>query len=435
MAQSSAIPLTWQAHLLHGCDRIADVLGLFRRPLRAERLIAAARRSTGLSDFGEWSFEEPLAVLLRSYADEADLSVFGRFGARWDMLRYLVNLLRLREEEKRDPAILDQPVERPIFILGLPRSGTTFMHNLMALDRANLVPRCWQTIYPYPLERDRRADRPDSRRRRVARQFAAFLRLAPQLADLHQLAADAAQECVEITGHVIQSLRFDGTHYVPSYQRWLDDTGHFEAYRFHRRFLQHLMRQNGGGRPMLKSPDHIFAFDALLKVYPDARFIFVHRDPLKVLASVAKLTEVLRRPFTRQVDRFQIGHQVSNRWARGAKLLIEASERLKSSAERAFHVFYGDLVRDPSAVITAVYRHFGLPMSSRAEAAIKRSVALRPDGGYGRNVYHLAEYGLNPAAERRRYGDYMAYFQMEPEAPADAIKNRPSPMQLAQMSA
>src|SRR5262249_8838494 len=157
----------------------------------------------------------------------------------------------------------------------------------------------------------------------VARQFAAFLRIAPELPSLHPLAADDSQECIEITGQVMRSMRFDTTHYVPTYQRWLDAEGHREAYHFHKRFLQHLQHQNGSGRWVLKSPDHIFALDALLDVYPDARLVFVHRDPLRVLSSVAKLTEILRQPFTREVDRLQIGRQVSERWRQGAKLLIE----------------------------------------------------------------------------------------------------------------
>ena len=187
--------------------QIADRLSLFRRSLVPEDLIRDAQITTSLTDFGEWSFGEPLAVLLRAYEEEAELGAFGRVAVRWDMLRFLSNLLRLRDEEKRAPEILDEPIKRPVFILGLPRSGTTFLHNLLAEDPANLVPRAWQTIYPYPVRRAS-ANSTDRRPKIVARQFASFLRLVPELPTLHPLDANAAQECIEITGHVIRSLRF-----------------------------------------------------------------------------------------------------------------------------------------------------------------------------------------------------------------------------------
>jgi hypothetical protein len=389
---------------------------LFRRPVPPEKLVDLARRRSGLDDFGEWSFEEPLAVLVRSYYEEANLSAFGRIAVRWDMLRFLSNLLRLREEEKKDPAVLEERIDRPIFVLGLPRSGTTFLHNLLADDPGNLTPRCWQTVFPYPIGAQKNGSR-DRRPELTARQYSQFLMLAPELPSLHPLDAHAAQECIEITGHVFRSLRFDTTHYIPSFQQWLEDVGHLEAYRFHKRFLQHLQHQKGAGQWILKSPDHIFALEALCEVYPDARFVFVHRDPMKVLPSVARLTEILRQPFTRKIDRIQIGRQISSRWELGSKLLIEAADWLKSSPERIVHIRYKDLVRDPYAIVTDLYRHFGMTLSGQGEQGLKRSIAERPDGGYGRNSYRFEDYGLNPAAERKHHSAYMAHFRMQPEEP------------------
>jgi Sulfotransferase family len=301
-------------------------------------------------------------------------------------------------------------------VLGLPRSGTTFLHNLLADDPGNLTPRCWQTVFPYPIGAQKNGSR-DRRPELTARQYSQFLMLAPELPSLHPLDAHAAQECIEITGHVFRSLRFDTTHYIPSFQQWLEDVGHLEAYRFHKRFLQHLQHQNGAGQWILKSPDHIFALEALCEVYPDARFVFVHRDPMKVLPSVARLTEILRQPFTRKIDRLQIGRQVSSRWELGSKLLIEAADWLKSSPERIVHIRYKDLVRDPYAIVTDLYRHFGMTLSGQGEQGLKRSIAERPDGGYGRNSYRFEDYGLNPAAERKHHSAYMAHFRMQPEEP------------------
>ncbi len=138
---------------------MVDALARLRRPPSAEHLIARAQQRTGLSDFGDIPFERPLRMLLSACGEEADLSLFGGAALRWDTVRFVSNLLRLREEEKRAPEILDQPVERPLVVAGLPRSGTTFLHILLAEDRANLVPRVWQLIHPYPAKPARRRSR------------------------------------------------------------------------------------------------------------------------------------------------------------------------------------------------------------------------------------------------------------------------------------
>jgi Sulfotransferase family len=407
------VPMTLLAQLLRGADRVAGLLGFLERPMVAEELVATACHRTGLHDFGEVAVLEPLRVLLGSYQAESDLSLFGRIGSRWDLLRCLSNLLILQEQERRYPEITEQRIDQPIFITGLPRSGTTFLHNLLAQDPANLVPRCWQTIYPYP-------DHPAAGRGagplRVSRQLRTFARLVPELRSLHPFDAYSPQECTEITAHTFVSLRFDITHEIPSYRRWLAAAGHRPGYRFHKRFLQHLQRQAGGGRWVLKSPDHVFALETIADVYPDARIVFVHRDPLKVLPSACRLTEVLRRPFTRRPDRLRIGKQVSNDWASAAAKLMQASKGEGPSWRSGiFHIHYKSLVGDPFGTVSALYRHFGLPLSDAAEGGIRRFIAEKPRGGYGQNSYRFDHYGLDPEREARRFRDYMLQFQIEPE--------------------
>lgn len=397
--------------LLRAADWLSDTAGLLHRPLVPEELIATAQRRAGLSDFGEWEFAEPLDRLLRACDREAGLGAFGRFALRWDALRFLGNLLELRAAEKR--ALAPPPaIEQPIFVTGLPRSGTTFLHNLLVADAMNAVPRCWQTIYPASVDDRRRARRAI---RTVDRQLRFFRRLAPDLAAMHPITATAPQECSEITAHLFASLRFDTTHHVPSYRAWLDRTGHLAAYRFHRRFLQHLSRHAPQGtRWVLKCPDHVFALDEIRQVYPDARFVFVHRDPIRVLASVARLTEVLRQPFARRLDRASIGRQVCDHWADGAARILAASETLP--ADQVVHVRYRDLVGDPVGTVTRVYAAFGLPYDEGFKERIDAYVAAKPNGGYGQLRYRLEDYGIDMARERRRYADYVAAFDVAPEA-------------------
>jgi hypothetical protein len=396
--------------LLRAADYLSDTTGFLRRPLTAEELMAAAQRRTGLDDFGEWQFLAPLRVLLEACDSEAALGAFGRFALRWDTLRFLENLLQLRAAEKAS-TIPAPAIERPIFVTGLPRSGTTFLHSLLMADPANAVPRCWQTIDPAIV-----GDAAGEARaiRRVNRQLKLFRWIAPDFGAMHPITATAPQECSEITAHVFASLRFDTTHHVPSYRAWLDNAGHLEANRFHRYFLQHLARHAPAGRRwVLKCPDHVFALDAIRQVYPDACFVFVHRDPMRVLASVAHLTEVLRQPFTRRLDRASIGREVCDRWVEGAARIVAASERLP--ADRVVHIRYRELTGNPAAAVERLYGKLDLPFDAAFERQIRNYVDEKPNGGYGGLRHRLEDYGIDPACERERFADYVEAFDVAPE--------------------
>lgn len=414
-----------EAATLSMLDGMAGTFGILRRRFVADKLITIAQRRTGLSDFGETAFDDPLRRLLDACVAEADLSVVGRLALRWEVVGFLSNLLRLRDEERQDDAILRAPVAAPIFITGLPRSGTSFLHRLMMGDQANRAPLVWETIYPYPLP----GGGADQRIDKVQRQLRAFERLAPEFRSLHPLDARSPQECGEINAHVFRSLRFETTHQIPSYRRWLDADGHLEAYRFHKRFLQHLQHQTDPGRLagvpprwVLKCPDHVFSLDAIRAVYPDARLVFVHRDPVKVLLSVSRLTEVLRQPFTRRIDQAAIGRQESARWLEGAHRMMAAGDDA-GLPEPICHVHYLDLVSDPVTTVQEVYRHFGLVLPDRAATAIGRLVAAKPNGGYGIHSYRFEEHGLDGAAERAKFRDYMLRFGIATESTAASCRD------------
>jgi hypothetical protein len=397
-------------------DTVAGKLGLLDRRFAADDFIRLARRRTGLEDFGDVDLGEPLRRFLDSCVDDAALSLVGRFATRWDVVRFLSNLLLLRAAEREHPAILAEQIAQPIFITGLPRSGTTFLHRMMLEDPANRAPLVYETIYPCPPPPDRR----DQRAAKVARQLRTFDALAPEFHGLHPLEATSPQECSEITAHVFRSLRFDTNYHIPSYRAWLDADpgGHVPAYRFHRRFLQHLQHhaspRANPPRWVLKCPDHLFALEAIRSVYPDARLVFVHRDPVKVLLSVAKLTEVVRRPFTRRLDRGEIGQEESLRWLEGTQRMVSVGDDA-GLPESVCHVHYLDLVSDPVSTVEQVYGHFGMALPSAAARGMERHVAAQPNGGYGRHAYHFEDHGLDADTERNKFRGYMLRFGVSPE--------------------
>ena len=379
-------------------------------PLNAEQLIDVALGVLGRDGFSDWSFQDALERLLGTLQAEAHLGLFGHLATRFDVLRCLHNLLRLDIAEQADPRIAQRALGRPIFITGLPRSGSTFLHSLLALDPAAAVPRSWQLIYPYPQLRPWLPG--DHRRARVARQLGLFRLIAPGIARMHPVRADSPQECTDITGQVFRSLRFDTMYHIPAYRDWLDEDGQELGYRFHRRFLCHLDAQGPAGRQwVLKSPDHVFALAALRKEYPQAHIVMLHRGPLKVMASVAKLTEILRRPFTTRLERAAIGREVSERWAQGAQQMIAC----KSAPDNILHLYYRDIVGAPLQTVARLYRHCGLTLSAEAERRMQAYLRRVPRGGYAVHHHSLEEFGLDPAHLREQFAGYTRAFDVPPE--------------------
>src|SRR5579862_972221 len=371
-----------------------------RRSLCAETLIARALENEGRTSFHNWSFIEPLHQLISALNGEARLSSFGARAARFDVTRCLVNLLRLDAAEEREPDIAARPIERPIFITGLPRSGSTFLHTLLAQDRANAVPRCWQLIYPYPARS--RMPFGDWRKARVALQLGLYKRIAPAVADLHPMAADGPQECSDITAHVFHSMRFDNTYHLPSYQAWISRHDHVHAYRFHKRFLRHLDRQQPGRRWFLKSPDHVFALDAVRATYPDAVLVFLHRDPFPVLTSQLNLIEALRRSFSRHVDLEEIGRNVS-------EAIADIANRLVANCARrgVLHLSYHSVIAQPMDAIRRIYSHGGLLLTREGTERMTRWLAReKPRRAHSRRR-DLAGFGLDAHELRARFEPYV----------------------------
>jgi hypothetical protein len=392
------------ARLLAGGFRVADkfVPQSLLPSIAPADLVRAARANPSPQA------REGLEQLLASIEQDSDLSLFGKLSLRWDVIRLLRNAQMVEDAHNANPA-LAAPIAAPVFILGLPRSGTTFLHGLMAEDPENLVPRNWQTIYPGPRPAGFNAAQ-DKRARTVDSQLRLFAGLAPGFEEMHPIDADSPQECSEITAHVFQSLRFDTTHRVPGYFHWLEDHGHNDSFRFHKRFLQYL--QNGmASRWVLKCPDHTFTMNAILETYPDARFVIVHRDPIAVLGSVAHLTEVLRKPFVNSVDTAEMGMQVAERWTEGANLLMQFDQRADVPAERKLHVHYDELTAAPLAVIQRIYAQFAITLSEQASKAMAARLKARPRGGYGKHApYTLENFKLNVPALQTQFAPYVRQY-------------------------
>ncbi|MDX1562693.1 MAG: sulfotransferase [Gammaproteobacteria bacterium] len=392
--------------------KVLNRAGIDVPSLSRDSLFAAARKRTGLGDIGPWEIDEPLNRLLEAYESESNLTALGRITVRELIVSLLENLLYMEQERKSVPAIENEPISAPTFIIGLPRTGTTLLHGLMSEDPINRVPLTWEVMYP-----SRFPNTPEGIAR--ARQLTASRlgwanRLAPQFKKIHPIAPDLPQECIAITAQVFMSIQFHTTHDVTSYENWFEQDSQQLAYEFHRRLLQHLQNRNPGRRWVLKAPGHLFALDALLAASPDAKIVQTHRDPLRVMASMASHATVLRRAFSDRADPEQIAADWSQRWS--AALNDFLAHRDQAPPAQFFDVAYDDIESRPFETVAQIYDFLGWPLTADAERAMRAFLAANPKNKHGVHRYSLAEYGLSRTDELNRFADYCKRFDIAVQA-------------------
>jgi hypothetical protein len=374
-------------------------------PLAEDDLLAAARTNTGLDDFGDPWFRRGLGVLLRALEDEARLTLVGRILARAEIQRILQNRLAVEATLGAEPAIERQTVEAPIVITGLGRTGTTLLHDLLAQDPANRVPMQWELMYSVPPP-EAVTYEGDPRIGRVRREITVMDEADPAFPHMHELAADLPTECIYVFAHQFASDMFVGEFHVPSYAVWTGTTDLLPAYRYHRRFLQ-LLQWRHPGRWVLKAPSHLGRLRELFAVYPDARVVVTHRDPLRVIGSLASLMATLQRMRSDQVDYDAMVQGM----AFGFHYLVEKVMRQRDAGtvpnDRIVDVRYADLVRDAVGTVRVLYEGWGIPFDESLAGRIRQRLVGQQHGQRDAHRYSFADTGLDLAEQREKFAAYL----------------------------
>ena len=357
-----------------------------------EDLHASATRLSGLSDFGADEYREGLAVLLDSYARDAELTPFGNKVTRAMLRGALVARLLSEAAWQQYPQHADVVIERPIFVTGLPRTGTTALHRLLCADSAHQGLEVWLTEMPQPRPpRETWAANPLFQHIKAG--YEQHHIDNPEFMGVHFISADSVEECWQLLRQSMHSVSFESLAHLPTYSAWLAEQDWTPAYLRHRRNLQLIGLNDVGRRWVLKNPSHLFALDALMAVYPDALIIQTHRDPRTVIASSSSLSA---HASAGQSDLFRgetIGRDQLELWARGAETF--ARDRAKYAPAQFLDVRYEDFVADPIGTVATVYRHFGLPHSDDARRAAAAMHAQSPeDRARPSHRYSLADFGL-----------------------------------------
>ena len=381
-------------------------LGADPPSLELDDLLRAAERRAGASDLGAWPIEEPLERLLESYRREADLTTLGRITVRELLVSLLENLLRLEAERAANPDVERQAIADPVFIIGLPRTGTTHLHGLLSQDPDNRAPLTWEVMYP--AARGTTAAEIDPVRARTRSRLDWANRLAPEFVRIHPIAPDLPQECIAIHAQIFMGIQFHTTHNVPSFQDWFERDSQDLAYDFHRRLLQHLQAHRPGSRWVLKAPGHLFGLGALLRRFPNARIVQTHRDPLRAMASMASHATVLRRAFSDNADAREIAADWADRWARALDGFLAVRER--AAAAQFLDIDYEAIETSPLETVERVYAFLGWPLTDRARASMAAFLGANPKDKHGAHRYTLEQFGLDRAELARRFARYCERF-------------------------
>ncbi|TNC24099.1 sulfotransferase family protein [Amycolatopsis alkalitolerans] len=366
-----------------------------------EDLHASATRFTGLDDFGTDEHREGLAVLLESYERDASLTPFGKRVKRAFLRGALVARLLSEAAWKAHPGYADVPVERPIFVTGLPRTGTTALHRLLTADPAHQGLEVWLTEVPQPRPpRATWAENPVFQR--IQAGYEQHHIEHPEFLGAHEMSADQVEECWQLLRQTVKSVSYECLAYLPTYSEWLRTQDWTDAYQRHRRNLQLIGLPDKDKRWVLKNPSHLFALDALLAVYPDALIIQTHRAPRTIIASVCSLNEQASREWSTAFHGSVVGQAQLELWARGAEKFLD--DRPRYDQAQFCDVYYEDFVADPIGTVESIYRHFGLPFGEDARTAmtaLSRESASRPG-----HRYALADFGLTADQVDERFARY-----------------------------
>ena len=384
--------------------------------LEAEALMAEAKRQSGLSDFGDCHFREGLDRLLEALNGEARLNAFGRFYAHGELLRHLTNRLRVTEDWKRHPEIGAERIRAPLFVVSLPRSGSTILHLLLVQDPDARFPATWECNLPSP-PAERASYDTDPRIAQWEDHIANTLgRFVPEFTKMHPMAARFPEECNVLNGYELTSQVFSYQFHIPSYEAWYERIDLRFVYETHRRQLQYMQWHCPAVRWVLKAVNHLWALDHIFEVYPDAMVVQTHRDPLAVIASLTSLLSAGYRMVSDHIDSNVIAREWSDSWARALRKVMDFRASGRVNPARILDVRYAEFMQDPIAMIGRIYGHFGLTFSAEAERRMRQFLAENPQGKHGEHRYNLRQFGLDPALERERYRFYTEHYGVQPDA-------------------
>lgn len=373
-----------------------------------EQLLETAARKNRLSDFGEDFFLEGLQVLCNALNKEGDLHPLGRVIARTTLLAVLKNRLELSACWKRNPEVLNTEIVKPVFIVGLPRTGTTLLFNLLALDQRFQFLRAWEAVRPGLSGKDGKIVAKAVAEKKADIKFSHYLR--SDLKKIHFLTWEMPEECIPLLNNSFECDYFALQFKAGSYSEWLRRHNHSPCYVYYRNQLKWLQNKKKGDRWLLKSPFHLTAFETLFDVFPDALIVHTHRDPARVVPSMGSLMYNHQAMTTYAVQRKDMGRAVIKLFA---EILQEVMKLRERYTYNVLDIQYEDLVSNPMGSLEKIYCHMGETVSDDLKCRAETYLACNPKNKYGTHTYTLDEYGLTQETIDAEFDFYHQCFSFD----------------------
>ena len=371
-----------------------------------DQMLAEVAETVGLDDFGHPSFRDGLEQLVASARSQARLTPLGDAVLDATCRKSLTNRLRVTDWVRHHPEVEKEVVATPLFILGLPRTGTTALSHLLAADHHNRSLLAWEANESIPPP-ERETYSSDPRFQRAMNEPAGAEALNPGFKAIHYDPPDMPIECSVIMAQHFQSPTLSVMFNVEAYDDWMIAADATHTYRYHRQVLQVLQSHNPG-RWQLKTPAHCWYLDALVAAYPDARFVMTHRDPVRVTGSVCSLARSLSGTFT---DADHTG-AIAAHWPELIATMLDRVDafRSRNGDSRFYDMAYRDLVGDPVSTVRNMYDHFGMEWTDQADQSLREHASVHRQNRFGEHTYTLEEFGLEADAIRARLSDYLDRF-------------------------
>lgn len=375
--------------------------------LTVEQLMADAVRKVKLSDWGDESFKRPLEKLLESFITEDNPNSVRLLFFRNECVRLLSNRLLVRNDFSSHPEIATVSLIRPLFIIGLGRTGSTLLHNLLSQDPSSRALLFWEMIKPSPPP-DLHARDTDARIKFAKQQIENIYRNLPNLLRIHAMKAESPEECGFLLRHSFLTFNFYDSWRVPSYVKWLSNQDLRPAFRYYREMLQLLSWRVPGEHLVLKDPSHLSSLEAIMEVFPDAKFVWIHRDLLKSIPSFLSNTKAIHG---------EISPRETGEGLEYIKFQIEQGMKARDSQneEQFLDIYYPDLIKDPVKTVYKIYDNFGYHFDPALELRINNWLKENKQYKYGVHRYDLEEFGLKSAYLKEQFKTYYERFEIREE--------------------
>jgi Sulfotransferase family len=375
--------------------------------MRAPEIVQKARDQAGLEQFDSDTFREGLEIAAAAVDAHQSRTAQGRAFVETIYVNALANRLRVAEYARQHPEIRRARIEKPIFIMGMPRTGTTLASYLLGADPNFRSLLRWEVATPVPPPTTARL-KTDPRCLALQEQDAQ----GDPFAYIHYEAPDGPTECTFVMVGDFKSLFVESLSCSPVYSKWILGADLTSAYEYHRLFLQVLQSQ-APGTWALKLPSHALGIRVLMKMYPDARIIWTHRDPFKAVGSLISMISNVHRIGLERPDIDYLAGNYPNQLAEHVRRPMAVQDELQR--DPFYHLYYNELVRDPLGQMRKLYTWLGESLRPQALAAMQSWLAANPQGRFGKHAYGLEEFGLSKAKLLPYFADYLQRFDIEPE--------------------